>query len=100
MGLISAIHYRQKDLQAGLAINCPVLVMYSSKSVTPGKYHKSMHTSDSVLRVDDISRVAEVIGKQVKKAEIKDGVHDLVLSRKSVRENVFNEMTSFLKMIS
>lgn len=99
LGWISAIHNGQKELQSGLGISCPVLVMYSSKSVTPGKYHESMHTSDPVLNIDDISRFAEVVGKQVKKVEIKDGIHDLILSRKSVRDNVFKEMTSFLKML-
>jgi hypothetical protein len=59
-----------------------------------------MHTADSVLNVTDMNRLSEVIGKQVKKVEIKDGIHDLVLSRKSVRENVFKEMTSFLEMIA
>lgn len=99
LGWISAIHYSQKELQTGLDIRCPVLVMYSSKSVTPGKYHELMHTADSVLNVEDIGRFAEVIGKQVKKVEIKDGLHDLVLSKKDVRENVFKEMTDFLKML-
>jgi len=100
LGWISAIHYGQKELQAGLDISCPVLVMYSSKSVAPGRYKESMHTADSVLNVTDMNRLSEVIGKQVKKVEIKDGIHDLVLSRKSVRENVFKEMTSFLEMIA
>lgn len=100
LGWVSAIHYGHKEIQAGLNISCPVLVMYSSKSVTPGKYHSSMHTSDSVLNVEDISRLADVIGKNVKKVEIKDGLHDLVLSRKGVRDNVFIVMGDFLKTIN
>lgn len=99
LGWVSAIHYGQKELQSGLDISCPVLVMYSSKSVAPGKYNELMHTADSVLNVDNINMFAEEIGTQVKKVEIKDGIHDLVLSRKSVRENVFKEMTAFLKLI-
>lgn len=100
LGWVSAIHYGQKELQAGLEINCPVLVMYSSLSVPPGKYHESMHKADAVLDVKDISTYADGIGSNVKKVEIKDGIHDLVLSQKDVRANVFNQMTAFIENIS
>ncbi len=100
LGWISAIHYGQKELQSGLEISCPILLMYSSKSVAPGKYNKSMHTSDAVLNVADISTYADVIGTNVKKVEIVDGVHDLVLSRKSVRDKVFKEMTIFIENLA
>lgn len=99
LGWIAAIYYSQKKLQSGLDITCPVLVLYSSKSVPPGNYHESMHTADSVLNVADISRYADMIGKHVKKVEIKDGRHDLVLSNKEVRETVFKEMTGFVDNI-
>ncbi len=97
LGWVAAIHYGQQELQKGLNITCPVLVMYSSKSVTPGNYHQSMHTADSVLNVSDISKYADVIGNNVTKVEIKDGMHDLVLSKKNVRETVFKEMTKFIE---
>ena len=99
LGWIAAIHNSQKKLQSGLDIKCPVLVMYSSKSITPGKYNESMHTADSVLDVADISKYADGIGKYVKKVEIKDGLHDLVLSKKEVRAKAFKEMTDFVENI-
>ena len=99
LGWIAAIYYSQKKLQSGLDISCPILLMYSSKSVTPGNYNESMQTADAVLNVADINKYGDVIGKQVKKVEIVDGVHDLVLSKKEVRENVFNEMTDFVENI-
>jgi alpha-beta hydrolase superfamily lysophospholipase len=99
LGWVSAIHYGQQELQKGLNITCPILVMYSSKSVTPGNYHHSMHAADSVLDVVDISKYADVIGKNVTKVEITDGMHDLVLSKKEVREEVFVEMTKFIEKL-
>ncbi|MFK5857530.1 MAG: alpha/beta hydrolase [Bacteroidota bacterium] len=99
LGWVAAIHYAQQELQNGLDISCPVLVMYSSKSVTPGNYNPSMHTADSVLNVDDISKYADAIGNQITKVEIKDGIHDLVLSKKEVRDEVFIEMTTFVENI-
>lgn len=97
LGWIAAIHNGQKKLQNGLDIKCPVLVMHSSKSVPPGNYHESMRTADSILDVADISKYADGIGKNVKKVEIKDGLHDLLLSKKDVRENVYKEMTAFVE---
>jgi len=99
LGWVAAIHYAQQELQKGLDITCPVLVMYSSKSVTPGNYHHSMHTADSVLDAEDISKYADVIGKNVTKVEIINGMHDLVLSKKDVREEVFAEMTKFIEKL-
>ena len=99
LGWVAAIHYAQQELQKGLDITCPVLVMYSSKSVTPGNYHHSMHTADSVLDAEDISKYADVIGKNVTKVEIIDGMHDLILSKKDVREEVFAEMTKFIEKL-
>lgn len=100
LGWVSAIHSGQKKLQSGLDIKCPVLVLYSSKSVAPGKFHKSMHTADAVLNVKDISKYGDVIGTDVKKVEITGGVHDLVLSRKRVQDDVFREMNTFIEDIT
>ena len=97
LGWINGIYQAQKVLQKGLDIPCPVLVMFSDKSVKPGKYREEMKNADAVLNVKDIERYAGVLGKNVKKVVIKDGVHDLVLSRKDVREKVYREMENFLR---
>jgi len=97
LGWVAAIHYGQQELQKGLDISCPILVMYSSKSVTPGDYHQSMHTADSVLDVVDINKYADRIGKNVTKAKITNGMHDLILSKQDVREEAFDEMTKFIE---
>jgi len=97
LGWVNAIYTAQKELQNGLMIKCPVLVMYSAKSVAPGDYNKSMHTADAVLNVEHIVKYAKVIGDNVKEVVIKDGIHDLVLSRKDVRDEVYKVMTEFVK---
>ncbi len=97
LGWVSAIYYGQKELQKGLKITCPILVLYSSQSTTPGAFNEKMYTSDAVLNVNDISKYANNIGNNVSKIEIKDGVHDLILSKKSVRKHVYDAMTEFIK---
>ena len=97
LGWINGIYRAQKELQKGLDIQCPVLVMFSTKSVKPGKYREEMKTADAVLNVKDIEKYAGGIGKNVKKVAIPDGVHDLILSNKKPREQTFREMEIFLK---
>jgi len=97
LGWVNAIYTAQKELQNGLDIKCPILVMYSAQSVTPGDYYENMHTADAVLNVEHIAKYAKVIGNNVKETVITDGVHDLVLSRKDVRDEVYKVMTEFVK---
>jgi len=99
LGWINGIHTAQKELRNGLEIKCPVLVMYSNKSVTPGDYSNEMMNTDSVLDVKHIAKHSKVLGNNVKEVEIQGGMHDLVLSGKSVREKVYAEMTEFLEKL-
>lgn len=96
LGWIRGIVKAQKKLKKGLNIFCPVLVMHSSKSVKPGKYHPSMQEADSILNVQDIIRYLDKLGKNVKSVEIENGMHDLILSKKSVREEVYRAMEKFI----
>jgi len=94
---IKGIYTAQKELQRGLDIQCPVLVMYSAKSVKPGNYRPEMQDADSVLNVKDIERFSHVIGKKVERASFEGGVHDLLLSKKPVRDKVLQKMEEFLE---
>jgi alpha-beta hydrolase superfamily lysophospholipase len=94
---IKGIYTAQKELQKGLDITCPVLVMHSARSVTPGNYKPEMQDADSVLSVEDIEHFSHVIGEKVESASFGGGLHDLLLSKKPVREKVFQAMEGFLK---
>lgn len=95
---IRAIRMAQKKLQLGLDIQCPVLVMYSGKSVKPGNYRPDMQGTDSVLNVKEIASFSKGLGKKVEEASFDGGFHDLLLSSEKVRENVFNAMGDFIKV--
>ena len=94
---IKGIYTAQKELQKGLDIACPVLVMHSAGSVKPGNYKPEMQDADAVLNVNDIERYSHVIGKNVEAASFEGGLHDLLLSKKQVREKVLQKMETFLK---
>lgn len=94
---IRSIRLAQKKLQQGLDILCPVLVMYSGKSVKPGNYRLDMQGADSVLNVKEIAAFSKGIGKKVEEASFDGGFHDLLLSAEEVRSNVFKAMKDFIE---
>ncbi|MBU3926341.1 MAG: alpha/beta hydrolase [Bacteroidetes bacterium] len=97
LGWIHTIHSAHKMLQRGLNIDLPILVMYAERSVKPGAYREDMQTADSVLNVADIERIADRLGKQVTKKAIPEGMHDLMLSNKLTRQEVFKTIKDFLQ---
>jgi alpha-beta hydrolase superfamily lysophospholipase len=97
LGWTRAIYKAQKKLQSGLKIECPTLVLYSDKSYKGKDWDEIIRISDAVLDVEHIKKYADVIGSDITKVEIKDGVHDLVLSKKEVRNKVYSEIEIWLE---
>lgn len=98
---LKAIDNAQKQiLQSTTEIKIPILILHSAESNT-GLFRnpKKMATSDVVLEVNDIKRIGSKIGNDVTLIEIKDGMHDIFLSRKSVRTLAFKKMFDWLKTV-
>ena len=94
---LNAIRNGHKRVHKGLNIKAPVLSMFSDKSYKGKKYGPEAQISDGVLDVKHISANSDNLGDKVTKLEIKDGMHDLVLSGKNVREKVYQEMKQWLE---
>lgn len=95
-GWIRAIHKGHKKIRKGLDIPCPILVLHSDKSVYGKEFSEDFLKADAVLDVNDIHKYASYLGKDVTTITIEDGLHDLVLSRKDVREKVYTTIFSWL----
>ena len=95
-GLLRALRTGQRRLQKGLQIEAPVLVMFSTESSWPKEWSEVFYRTDSVLDVADIDRYSDGIGSDVTKVRIPDGVHDLALSARPVREQVYRELFDWL----
>lgn len=91
-----AIRMGHKKVKRGLHIPVPVLVMFSDKSTYHRDWHEEARESDTILNVKHIMKYGAILGDNVQLEEIEGGLHDLVLSRKDVREKVLNIMDYFI----
>ena len=78
-GWIGAIMAAQARVHAGLQIPCPVLTMHSDES-------------DIILDWRHIAKWGRTLGKKAAVLAFPGGLHDLVLSRREVREAVFSAL--------
>jgi alpha-beta hydrolase superfamily lysophospholipase len=81
-GWLAAIADAHARVHAGLGLQLPVLSMHSDEA-------------DIVLDWRDIARWSRTLGSRVSVLAFPGGLHDLVLSRASVREEVFRQLFSW-----
>lgn len=96
-GWLGAIHKAHVYIQKGANIKCPVLLMRSDKSIDGDGWNPSYNRGDAVLDVNDISRYGRKLGKNVTEFIVKDGLHDLFLSRKPVRYALYINVFEWLR---
>lgn len=95
LGWIRAIYQGQKQLRRQ-SVKVPVLLMHSSCSVKKGVSKESYFHADAILDVETISYYGTRLGNDVTEVTFQDGLHDLVLSKKIIREQVYETMLSWL----
>jgi alpha-beta hydrolase superfamily lysophospholipase len=77
-------------------ITVPILILHSSDSVKLSNFTKEAMCKDIVLSIADIKRVGVKLGNTVTFLGINNGLHDIFLSSKEVREIAFDKMFSWL----
>ena len=78
-GWVKAIFEAHAKVHAGLALKIPVLSMHSDES-------------DLVLDWRQVARWSRTLGKNVTVQQFPGGLHDLVLSRREIREEIFRQL--------
>ncbi|WP_455497163.1 alpha/beta hydrolase [Coprobacter sp.] len=96
-GWIHAIHRGQKKIHRGLNIPCPILVLYSSQSIYGDNWTPEHQNGDGVLDVKDIAKYGKRLGPKVTEVEIKEGMHDLILSKKEARNATYKAIFDWIK---
>jgi len=99
LGWANAICEGQDKVAKGLTIDVPVLVLHSDESYTQAELTEAAMTSDAILNVEDIKKLAPHLGENIELAEIKNAMHDVFLSKKEVREMVFDKVREWLEGI-
>lgn len=95
-GWLAAIYNAQKYMQKGTDIKVPILLMHSDKTVWGDDWTPKFNSADVVLDVRDIVKYGRKLGGNIHELNVKGGVHDLVLSRKPVRNALYNSMFNWL----
>ncbi|MGH3347982.1 MAG: alpha/beta hydrolase [Nocardioides sp.] len=92
VGWLAAIRRGHAQLQAGLDVAVPVLVLSSDRTTWPKEMGEDVHTTDIVLDVEQMRRWATAIGRHVTYVAVPGARHDVVLSRPEVRAKVYDEL--------
>lgn len=96
-GWINAIHKGHLKIKKGIHLTCPIIVMHSDKSSMDQKWNDHFFEADAVLDVKDIKKEAEkIVAPKRTIIEIKNGMHDLILSSFEVRKKVYTKLFDWL----
>ena len=97
LSFVRAIYEAQKEIHAGVTLTIPTLVMHSHQTKNPKKWGIEAQTSDVILNVNDIQKYAEKMIGDIRIQTIENGLHDLVLSAPKVREQVYQNLFTWIK---
>ncbi|MFF1529654.1 alpha/beta hydrolase [Cellulomonas sp. NPDC058312] len=95
-GFVRAIRRGQVAVARGLDVDVPVLVLASDASGPDDRWHDGLLTTDSVLDVADMRRLAPRLGPDVTYEEVAGGAHDLALSPLPARTRYLDAVTAWL----
>jgi alpha-beta hydrolase superfamily lysophospholipase len=85
-GWVRAIFAAHAKVHAGLKLDCPVLSMHSDEA-------------DIILDWRQVSRWSHTLGSHVSVRQFPGGLHDLILSRREVREEVFRQLFAWAERV-
>ena len=86
-GWVAAIFAAHATVHAGLSLGCPVLSMHADES-------------DIILDWRHIARWSRTLGHDATVLQFPGGLHDLVLSRGEIREEVFRQLFAWAERVS
>jgi alpha-beta hydrolase superfamily lysophospholipase len=99
-GWLRAVRVGHAALQRGLDVRVPVLVLRSSRSLLHTKaWTSEAMRADTVLDVADMARYAPGLGPDVTVVVVEDGMHDLFLSARPVRDRALAEIDGWLEKV-
>lgn len=97
-GWVRAIEMGQQQIRKGANITVPILVMTSTRSAKKNDSMDIFRKADGVLDVSKIAKAACRLGDNVTIEQIEGGLHDLALSKRSIRNEYYRLIFDFLTL--
>ena len=94
-GWLRAIRLGHDELQSGLEVGCPVLVLSSAGTRWPKEMGPDVHSYDIVLEVPQIRQWATALGSHVTYVAVEGARHDVVLSLPEPRATAYAALDSW-----
>lgn len=91
-----AVYKGQERVRDGLNLKMPILAMHSDCSVNINEWVDEYTHCDGVLDANLFDEQSLKLGDNVKIAVIHDGMHDLYLSKKAVRDEAYKTTFEFI----
>ncbi|MDO5495765.1 MAG: alpha/beta hydrolase [bacterium] len=96
-GWLAAVRAGHGQVAGGLEITCPILVLSSARTNFSTKWVSELRSVDTVLDVEQIAQRSLRLGPLVTLARFEDAIHDVFLSRRTVRERVYAELDRWFR---
>jgi len=91
-GWLTAVTAGHDRVSAGLDIDCPILMVTSTRSDFRRRWSDQLLEVDSVLDVSRLAAKAHRLGRHVTLVRLEGAIHDIVLSTRAVRERFADEL--------
>lgn len=97
VGWLNAVRRGQAELQRGLDVGVPSLLLRSTRSHFAKQYDELSDRADTVLDVRQIARWSGCLGNEVSVVPIADARHDVFLSVPEARVKAYEVLDSWLQ---
>ncbi|WP_297564652.1 alpha/beta hydrolase [uncultured Arcanobacterium sp.] len=95
-GWLNAVFSGQAEVENGLDITCPIITFTSAQSSNFTSWNNKILESDAVLSVEQIWKRVPQLGDNVLLRKLPGAIHDVVLSRASVRQLCYQSLATWL----
>ena len=96
LSFIRAIHQAQQTLHQGIHLNVPTLVMHSHQTRYPLRFNRTAQTCDVILNIHDMQKWGKSITGDVQFYTAQNALHDVVLSKRPVRQAAYKKLFEWL----
>lgn len=95
-GWFHAVRNGHRQVARGLKIGVPILMLRSARSINRRGWDDGMLSADSVLDVQHMQRAVPLLGSRVTEVPLDEALHDVFLSRPSVRAKALEAYAGWL----